>query len=180
MGKTEKGAVWLSEEGPTSIFDFFQFWRNIPDADVMKCFKQLTFLSLEEIAAIPFTAVEEINAAKKRLAVEMTTIVHGPIAATVTLELVEELFEGKNPSVIEASPIADNCHVLDLIIQSGFAKSRTDARNLINNRGITINSQVLDNPTITIARTTFGSEIVIRKGKKNFKRFLIKEENDKT
>lgn len=180
MGKTEKGAVWLSEEGPTSIFDFFQFWRNIPDADVMKCFKQLTFLSLEEIAAIPFTTVEEINAAKKRLAVEITTIVHGAIAAAITLELVEELFEGKNPSVIEATSIINNCHILDLIVQSGFAKSRTDARNLIGNRGITVNSQVIDNPTITISRAIFGSDIVIKKGKKSFKRFLIKEENDKT
>jgi tyrosyl-tRNA synthetase len=175
MGKTEKGAVWLSEEGQTSIFDFFQFWRNIPDAEVMKCFKQLTFLSLQEIATIPFTTVEEINAAKKRLACELTTIVHGKDATDITLEVVESLFEKKDPSIMEAAPIDDNTNVLDLIVKCEFAKSRTDARNLINNKGITINTQVLDNPTLIISKSQFGKEIIVKKGKKSFKRFMIEE-----
>lgn len=175
MGKTEKGAVWLSEDGPTSVFDFFQFWRNLPDADVMRCFKLLTFLPLKEIEAMPFTTVVEINAAKKRLALEITSMVHGREAAQATLEVAEALFVGKDSSAIEALPIDDNTHVLDLIIQCKFAKSRTDARNLISNKGITINDQIVENPTMIITRSALGSDVTVKKGKKNFCRFTIKE-----
>jgi len=173
MGKTEKGAVWLSEEGPTSIFDFFQFWRNLPDLEVLKCFKQLTFFSLEEIEAIPFSTPAEINAAKKKLAFAITEIVHGKVAAEITLEVVEALFESQDASAIEATHIEDGIQLLDLLVQSGFAKSRTDARNLINNRGIAINDQVQDNPLLVITNSQFGNEIVLRKGKKNFRRFVF-------
>lgn len=169
MGKTEKGAVWLSEEGPTSIFDFFQFWRNIPDTEVIKCFKQLTLLSLEAIAAIPFESAADINAAKKRLAFELTKLVHGDTAAQVTLETAEALFESRDVSVMEPLPIADNIHVLDLLKECGFAKSRTDARNLINNRGISINEEVWTDPTAVMTSARFGPSLVVRKGKKHFR-----------
>lgn len=175
MGKTEKGAVWLSEDGPTSVFDFFQFWRNLPDADVMRCFKLLTFVPLKEIEAMPFTTVADINASKKRLALEITSMVHGRTAAEATLEVAEALFVSKDSSAIEALPIDNNIHILDLIIQCKFAKSRTDARNLISNRGITINDQVIESPTTIITRDTFGTDVMIKKGKKNFCRFTIKE-----
>ena len=180
MGKTEKGAVWLSEEGPTSIFDFFQFWRNIPDTEVIKCFKLLTFLSLEEIAAIPFTETSDINAAKKKLAFEMTKLVHGLVAAQVTLEMVEALFESRDVTVMEPLAIADNTHVLDVLKECGFAKSRTDARNLIGNRGITINEEVLTDPTLVISRDRFGFQLTVRKGKKHFRLLHINKEPNAT
>lgn len=177
MGKTEKGAVWLSEEGPTSIFDFFQFWRNLPDTEVIKCFKMLTFFSLEEIESLPFSTVAEINSAKKKLAHAITEIVHGKVAADATLEVVEALFESRDSSAIEATQIDDGIQLLELLVTNGFAKSRTDARNLINGKGIAINDQIVETPNLVITHAQFGNELTIRKGKKSFGRFVIKEPN---
>lgn len=174
MGKTEKGAVWLSKD-KTPVFDFFQFWRNLPDDDVVKCFKFLTFLSVEEIDAIPFTTVDEMNAAKKKLAFEITKFVHGEQEATFALTRAEALFESNDLSSMEAVSIEDNIHVLDLIMKSGFAKSRTEARNLVTGRGIFINDEVLVDPTTIINKSHFGDNVVVRKGKKNFFRFTIKD-----
>jgi tyrosyl-tRNA synthetase len=176
MGKTERGAIWLKEDGATSIVDFFQFWRNLPDTEVLNCFRLLTFLSLEEIAAIPFTEVSDINAAKKRLAFEMTKLVHGLVAAEVTLEVAEALFESQDVSVLEPLSIADNMHVLDMLKECGFAKSRTDARNLIGNRGITINEEVLTDPTLVISKAQFGFQLTVCKGKKHFRLLHINKE----
>jgi tyrosyl-tRNA synthetase len=174
MGKTEKGAVWL-DSSKTSIFDFFQFWRNLPDSDVIKCFKLLTFVSVEEIDAMPFSSVTEINFAKKRLAFELTKFVHGDDEAALALKQAEALFETNDASAVDTISVSDNTHVLELIIMGGFAKSRTEARNLINGRGISINDEVLTNPTITITKSQFGNDVVVKKGKKNFCRFTIKD-----
>lgn len=176
MGKTEKGTVWL-DKFKTSVFDFFQFWRNLPDGDVIKCFKFLTFVPVSEIESIPFTSVQEINAAKKRLAFEITKFVHGNDEAALALKQAEALFEKNDVSLIKATPIDDNQSVLDLLIKCSFAKSRTDARNLINGRGISINDEVLTDPTINITKLKFGNEIVVKKGKKQTSRFTIKETN---
>lgn len=178
MGKTEKGAVWLSAETPNDIFDFFQFWRNLPDTDIMKCFKQLTFLSLEEIESLPFDTVEEINEAKKRLALEITSIVHGKEAAQAALEQAEALFESRDASTLEAIEVPERMEFLDLLVQNGFAKSRTDARNLIGNRGIFINDLVVLSPILILTIGQMGKEFVVRKGKKKFARFVIKETNE--
>lgn len=174
MGKTEKGAIWLDKR-KTSVFDFFQFWRNLPDADVMKCFKMLTFIPLEEINAIPFTTVAEMNQAKKKLAFELAKLVHGEDEAMLALRQAEALFESKNLSEVDVVSIEDNTHILDLVIRSGFAASRTEARNLINGRGISINDEVLTNPTITVSKLQFGNDVVLKKGKKNFCRFTIED-----
>jgi tyrosyl-tRNA synthetase len=174
MGKTEKGTVWLDKR-KTSVFDFFQFWRNLPDEDVIKCFKMLTFVSLTEIEGMPFSTVAEMNAAKKKLAIDITKLVHGENEAMLALKQAEALFESNDLSVMDVVSIADNTHVLDLIIKSGFAVSRTEARNLISGRGISINDQILTNPTITISKLEFGNNVILRKGKKNFCRFTIKD-----
>jgi tyrosyl-tRNA synthetase len=179
MGKTEKGAVWLDEE-KTSVFDFFQFWRNLPDGEVMKCLKLLTFFSIEEINALPFSTVADMNAAKKKLAHAMTEIVHGQLAANATLEMAEALFESRSSAAMETIEIEDGVHILDLLMKVGFAKSRTDARNLINGRGIVINDQILDNPTLLVTRSEFGDDLVVKKGKKNFRRFIFKDDHEKT
>lgn len=174
MGKTEKGAIWL-DSSKTSVFEFFQFWRNLPDTDVLKCFKLLTFVPMEEINAIPFSTPSEMNAAKKRLAVEITKFVHGEEEAALALKQAEALFESNDVSSMEVISIEDNTHILDLIIKGGFAKSRTEARNLINGRGISLNDEILTNPTITITKSQFGDDVVVKKGKKNFCRFTIKD-----
>lgn len=176
MGKTEKGAIWL-DKFKTSVFDFFQFWRNLPDSDVIKCFKLLTFVPVDEINSIPFTSVEEINSAKKRLAFEITKFVHGNEAAALALKQAEALFEKNDASLINSIFVDDNCSVLDLIIKCKFAKSRTEARNLINNRGVSINDDILTDPTINVTQSKFGNDVIIKKGKKNICRLTIKDTN---
>lgn len=176
MGKTEKGAIWLNKF-KTSVFDFFQFWRNLPDGDVIKFFKLLTFVPVSEIESIPFSSVEEVNAAKKRLAFEITKFVHGNDEAALALKQAEALFEKNDTSVIKPTIINDNHSVLDLIIKCGFAKSRTDARNLINGRGISINDEVLTDPTLNITKLKFGNDVIVKKGKKKISRFTIKDTN---
>jgi tyrosyl-tRNA synthetase len=168
MGKTEKGAVWL-DENKTSVFDFFQFWRNIPDDKVNECISFFT--------SINQTTLTDINWKKKFLAFEVTKLVHGKEKAEQALEQAEALFESRDTSTLEATPIEDGIQLLDLLVQGSFAKSRTDARNLINGKGIAINDQIVESPLLVVTRTQFGSEITIKKGKKSFGRFVIKDPN---
>ena len=166
MGKTETGAVWLDAE-KTPVFEFFQFWRNIPDDKVREC---INFFTFDPPAP---EALTNINWAKKFLAFEVTQLVHGKEAAQQALEQAEALFEKRNTTELETIPVTDGIHVLDILVKLNFAKSRTDGRNLISNRGITINDEVITDPTIVISKSQFGSDIVIRKGKKHFCRILI-------
>ena len=168
MGKTERGAVWL-DSNKTSVFDFFQFWRNIPDDQVNKC-----ILFFTNVSTFNFQAqFDNVNEAKKFLAFEVTQLVHGRDAATQALEQAEALFEKRDTSTMESIKIPEGTHVLDCLITLGFAKSRTDGRNLIGNRGITINDEVLTDPTLILNQNKFGSDIVVRKGKKHFCRILL-------
>lgn len=173
MGKTEKGAVWLDPK-KTSPFEFFQFWRNIEDGKVRSCINFFT----DKICPV-FTDITEqfanINDAKKFLAFEITKLVHGESIARQTLEQAEALFEKRDTSTLETVSIAEGTHVLELLIKCGFAKSRTDGRNLISNRGISINQEVITDPTIIVSKNTFGNELVVQKGKKNFCRLLIED-----
>ena len=170
MGKTEKGTVWLDPD-KTSPFEFFQFWRNTPDDKVNDFFNFFTLFPPQNDKDVFL----DINNAKKNLAFEITKFVHGESIAREALEQAEALFEGKVASVIEATAISDNMHILDLLIFCGFAKSRTDGRNLIGNRGITINQEVIIDPTIIISKTKFGDLLLVRKGKKHFCRLLIED-----
>lgn len=174
MGKTETGTIWLDAE-KTSVFEFFQFWRNLPDEEIIPCFKKLTFLSVEEINAINLSTVELINSAKKNLAYEITKFVHGEKKADVALNKSQELFEMQDMAVLQPTLVSDNTHVLELVVKSGFAASRTEARNLINNRGISINDEVVASPTIIVSKSQFGKDLLLKKGKKNYFRFLIEE-----
>lgn len=177
MGKTEKGAVWLDAK-KTSHFDFFQFWRNIPDDQVLGCLKKFTFLSLDEIATIPFGSSSEINVAKKTLAFEITKIVHGEKAAQATLEKAEALFESRDASHSETISIEEGDQILDLLVKCQLAKSRTDARHLIAGRGITLNGEVLTDPTMTLTHSQFGNSLVLCKGKKHFRHLLFTKDNN--
>jgi tyrosyl-tRNA synthetase len=165
MGKTEKGAVWL-DPNKTTPFDFFQFWRNLPDDQARKCFDLFADCSPNGL---------NINELKKVLAFHLTTLVHSQDAADRALEQAEALFEKRDTSTLETTPIADGTHILDLVIKCGFAKSRTEARNLITNKGITINEEVQTNPTINISKSIFGNELIVKKGKKHFCRLLIED-----
>lgn len=175
MGKTEKGAVWL-DPNKTSIFDFFQFWRNIPDDKVEQCLLFFTDAMPSDLLESSF----DINWHKKVLAFELTKLVHGEEEAQKALNQAEALFESRDSSSIEATHIEEGIQLLDLLVRGGFAKSRTDARNLINGRGIAINDQVITDSTIVINQASFGTDLTVRKGKKNFGRFVIKDSNEKT
>lgn len=168
MGKTEKGAVWL-DANKTPVFDFFQFWRNIPDDQVEKCLLFFTDMEPGELIESSFS----INWHKKNLAFQITQLVHGKEAATQALEQAEALFEKRDTSSMESIKIPEGTHVLDCLITLGFAKSRTDGRNLIGNRGITINDEVLTDPTLVLSQDKLGQDIVVRKGKKHFCRILL-------
>lgn len=165
MGKTEKGAVWL-DENKTSIFDFFQFWRNISDDQVIKCFKMLTFLSLEEIDKIPFNNTHDINSAKKTLAHCITEIVHGKAKADLALEQSKSIFEDK--SFDESFILKDSINIVDLLVLCKFAKSKSDARNLINGNGISINQKNIKDIHLLVSEAEFSKHFVIKKGKKNY------------
>jgi tyrosyl-tRNA synthetase len=168
MGKTETGAVWLDAE-KTPVFEFFQFWRNIPDDKVMECMLMFTFIDPVRYD----NAFVGINEVKKVLAFEVTSLVHGKELAQQALEQAEALFEKRDATELETIPVPEGIHVLDMLVKLNFAKSRTDGRNLISNRGITINDEVLTDPTIVISKSQFGNDIVVRKGKKHFRRLLI-------
>jgi len=173
MGKTERGAVWLDPE-KTSPFEFFQFWRNISDGKVKQCINFFTnkICPAFEDLSIHFS---NINEAKKFLAFEITKLVHGEVLAQQALEQAEALFEKRDSSGLEAISVKEGTHILDTIVQCGFARSRTDARNLIINRGITINDEVQTNPTTLISKNLFGNEVILKKGKKHFCRLLIED-----
>ena len=120
MGKTEKGAVWL-DSNKTSVFEFFQFWRNVPDNKIDECIS--FFTSIDE------TTLTDINWKKKFLAFEVTALVHGKELAQQALEQAEALFEKRDTSNMEIIKISEGIHVLDMLVSVGFAKSRTDGRN---------------------------------------------------
>lgn len=170
MGKTQKGAVWL-DSNKTSVFDFFQFWRNLPDSDVLNCFKYLTFLSLKEINA---SIDLDINQAKKQLAFEITKIVHGEDKASEAFKQSQKLFEENDTSEMEVIEVQDGIELVNLIIACGFEKSKGQARNLVEGNGVRINEKVISNFGISITSDEFGNELIIKKGKKTFKKVVLK------
>lgn len=177
MGKTEVGTVWL-DKNKTSVFDFFQFWRNVDDADVLRLFKLLTFLTVEEIDQIPFSTGPEINAAKKRLAVEITTFVHGEKETSKALEQAVDLFEKNKSDSLEPTEITDKSFDLaGLLVFIGLTKSKGEGRRLIEGKGLSINDQLMTDPNLIISRDRFGSEFVLRRGKKSFFKFTFNQDN---
>lgn len=161
MGKTEAGAVWL-DPLKTSPFDFFQFWRNVSDVEVIPCLKMLTFMTLEEIQSMDMSCAFGINEAKKRLAFEVTKIVHGEDIAKEVLTQANNLFEKRTDDAMVVVNVSKGCGVIDALMKAGFAKSKTDARNLISGKGVFINDELCD------LDCKINESCVLRKGKKNF------------
>lgn len=170
MGKTEKGAVWLDPE-KTSPYDFFQYWRNVADADVIKCLKLLTFVPIEEIEEMEKTMEgAAFNKAKELLAFELTKMIHGEEEANKALAAAKSLFGGSGVSAdmptgeIPAEMFADNkIGILDLLTAAKLAPSKREARNLIAGGGIMVDDVKIDDPNAQIEITDF---VVVKKGKK--------------
>jgi tyrosyl-tRNA synthetase len=180
MGKTEKGALWLDAE-KTSPFDFYQYWRNINDQDVVNCLKLLTFLPMDEIRRLASLKDEQINEAKKILAFEVTKLVHGEDEAIKAGHLAEALF-GKGGSTenmptteITTQEIGNGINILDLLLKTGLVPSKGEGRRLIQQGGININDSRVDAPEFTINESHFvGNEMIIKKGKKTYHKVVLK------
>ncbi len=181
MGKTEKGAVWLDPE-KTSPYEFFQYWRNIGDKDVIKCMKLLTFMSLEEIAE--YKAMEgtnDINKAKERLAYELTKLVHGEDNAKASLESARALFadggskENMPKTELEASDFeGDNISIVNILVKSGLAPSNGEAKRLIKQGGVSVNGEKCSDMGAVFAKSDFENEFIVKKGKKDFRLIVLK------
>ena len=173
MGKTASGAIWL-DPNKTSPFEFFQYWRNVDDADVMKCIKLLTFLSLDQIKEMEAWGDKRINEKKEILAYELTKLVHGQDEADKALQAAKNLFAGigddsNMPSVeVEA---ADEVNILELLVKAELATSKSEARRLVEQGGITIDGEKKTNPNELVK---FDKDLKIKKGKKVFVKVIKK------
>jgi len=175
MGKTEKGAVWLDKE-KCSVFDFYQYWRNIDDADVERCLSVLTFLPMDEVRRLGALEGSEINEAKKVLAYTLTEQVHGKAEADKALAAAEALFAGGSDSssmptlsLTDADIQESGLRLPDLLVLSGLAASKSDARRLIADGAVFVDEQRIASHAELIAEERLsGDGVIIRKGKKNF------------
>ncbi len=175
MGKTAGNAVWL-DPNKTSPFDFFQYWRNVGDADVIKCIRMLTFLPIEEINEMAKWEGAELNRAKEILAYELTNMVHGKEEADKALEAAKAVFAGGGSS--ENMPTTEveavDTTVVDLLVAGKLAPSKGEAKRLIQQGGISVDDVKVERFDETVAAAKLTEGIVIRKGKKIFHKFIAK------
>ncbi|WP_455104526.1 tyrosine--tRNA ligase [Peptostreptococcus sp.] len=180
MGKTAGGAVWL-DPNKTSPFDFYQYWRNVDDADVINFIKKLTFLSLEEIKPMEAWEGAKLNEAKELLAYEMTKLVHSEEDARKAQEASKALFAGgaddSNMPTTEIDPtkLTDGViNVTDLMLECDLVPSRSEVRRLVQQGGLTISDKKVDDLNLTISLDELKEGVIIKKGKKKFHKALVK------
>ena len=181
MGKTASGAVWL-DPNKTSPYEFYQYWRNIEDADVLKCIRMLTFLPLEQIDAMDSWEGAQLNTAKEILAFELTKLVHGEEEANKAQETARGLFSGKGSlenmpaTELNAEHFADGkIGAINLMVACGLCASNGEARRLIQQGGVAVNDEKVSSIDVTFDLAQFAGEgLVIKKGKKIFHRAFVK------
>ena len=181
MGKTQKGAVWLDPE-KTSPYEFYQYWRNVGDADVIKCLKMLTFLPLEQIRDMESWEGSQLNQAKEILAYELTQLVHGTEEAEKARESARALFAGGGNSAdmptceLEEGDFQDGkIDILAVLVKSGLTASRSEARRAVEQGGVTVDNEKVGDIKTTYEASQFSGEgIVVKRGKKSFKRVVLK------
>ena len=179
MGKTAGNAVWL-DPNKTSPFDFYQYWRNVGDADVMKCIRMLTFLPIEEIEQMDKWDDSRINEKKEILAYELTQLVHGKEEADKAQASARALFSGAGDvehmpttSLSEADFTDGKISVLDMLVKSGLAPSKGEARRLIQQGGVLLCDEKISDVYASVEREKFNDNVVIKKGKKNYQKFIV-------
>ena len=177
MGKTARGAVWL-DPNKTSPFEFYQYWRNVSDADVMKCIRMLTFVSLEEIADMEKWDDSRINEKKDILAYSLTELVHGKEEADKAREVSRSLFAGGGddanmPSTTLTEVPEEGILVADLMLECKLVKSKSEARRLIEQGGVLVGGEKVDNLETRVSADALKEGVVIRKGKKVFHKALL-------
>ena len=180
MGKTASGAVWL-DPNKTSPYDFYQYWRNVDDADVLKCIRMLTFLPLEQIDEMDTWEGAELNRAKEILAEELTTLVHGEEEAKKAKAAAAALFAGgaddsnMPTTLLTADDLTDGgIGMLDLMLRCGLAPSKSEARRLVAQGGVCVDERKVDNPNEVIGRDALTVGVKIRRGKKVFHKAVLK------
>ena len=181
MGKTQSGAVWLDPE-KTSPFDFFQYWRNVADSDVLKCIRMLTFLPLEEIDAMESWEGAQLNQAKEILAFELTKLVHGEEEANKAREASHALFAGGGDSAhmptveLSSADFADgDMDILSLLVKTELAPSRSDARRAVEQGGVSVADEKVTDIKTAYNADSFGADgLVVKRGKKKFVKVIVK------
>ncbi|MGL5507936.1 MAG: tyrosine--tRNA ligase [Paraclostridium sp.] len=179
MGKTANGAVWL-DPNKTTPFEFYQYWRNVADADVFKCMRMLTFLSLEEIEAIEKWEGNRINEAKEVLAFELTKLVHNEEEATKAQESSRALFSGAahadmpTTEIEEADLVDGSIDLISLLVKAELAPTKSEARRNIQQGGVTVDGEkITDIKAMFNKEALSGDGVVIKRGKKNFKKVVL-------
>lgn len=179
MGKTEGGALWLDKE-KTSPYDFYQYWRNVDDADVEKCLALLTFLPMDEVRRLGSLPGEKINEAKKILAYEVTKIVHGEKEAEKAKKAAEALFVGgqqdmNNVPTVEIHKDSLGSSIVDLLVDVDILPSKSEVRRLIKQNGLTVNDKKVTDPNYVVTEDDFkDGYMLVRRGKKNYNRIALK------
>ena len=176
MGKTASGAVWLDPD-KTSPYDFYQYWRNVDDADVLKCIRMLTFLPLEEIDKMDTWEGAQLNTAKEILAFELTKLVHGEEEAKKAQESAKALFSGSIAGEMPEAKLTEtdfqdgSIDIMGVLVKAGLCASRSEARRAVEQGGVTVADEKVTDIKTTYAPEQFdGDGLVVKRGKKNFKR----------
>ena len=179
MGKTANGAVWLDPK-KTSPYEFYQYWRNVGDQDVLKCIRMLTFLPLEEIDAMNDWQGSQLNEAKDILAFELTKLVHGEEEATKAREVSKSLFGGGADNAnMPTTALTDDdftdgkIGLLDLLVKAGLAPSKGEGRRLVQQGGVSVDDEKVSDVTLQIERGKIANGIIIKKGKKVFHKITL-------
>lgn len=181
MGKTQSGAVWLDPE-KTSPFDFYQYWRNVSDSDVLKCLRMLTFLPLEQIDEMDQWEGSQLNQAKEILAFELTKLVHGEEEAVKAQEGARALFaSGSAAQMPEVELTEDDFEegsigILNLLVKAGLAPSNGEARRNVQQGGVSIDGEKVEDARLQVSRESIGPDgVVLKRGKKKFMRIIVKD-----
>ena len=179
MGKTQSGAVWLDPE-KTSPFEFYQYWRNVGDADVLKCLRMLTFLPLEQIDEMDKWEGSQLNTAKEILAFELTKLVHGEEEAAKAQESARALFSGGNAANMPTAAITEEnlrdgeIDIMGLLVASGLCASRSEARRAVQQGGVAVNGEKVASIEASYKPEDINKEdFVLRRGKKNYRKIIF-------
>lgn len=180
MGKTQSGAVWL-DPNKTSPFEFYQYWRNVADADVLKCIRMLTFLPLEEIDKMDAWEGSQLNQAKEILAFELTKLVHGEEEAVKAQESAKALFSSGAAANMPTCELADEdfvdgqIDILTMLHKSGLVPSKSEARRAVEQGGVAVDGEKVTDIKATFAKAAIPEEgLILRRGKKNFRKIVLK------
>ena len=178
MGKTQSGAVWLDPE-KTSPFEFYQYWRNVGDADVLKCIRMLTFIPLEEIDAMDKWEGSQLNQAKEILAFELTKMIHGEEEAVKAQAAAKALFTSGNAENMPTAKLEEGdfqdgmIDIISALVKSGLVPSRSEGRRAVEQGGVSVNGEKVTDIKTAFRKDAFTEDFILKRGKKNFRKIIV-------